>query len=105
MPRKSRITSIVTDQPGHQGGFMKGLVGLMTLLLVAGIAWGQEQESTQDAIARYKNASKAYEDAAMELQRIDLRNSKRELIKGFLNLNETQSKAFWPIYDKYEKDL
>jgi hypothetical protein len=63
------------------------------------------QTTVEDPIGAYNNAVKAYGDAVQQLQRSNLRAQKREIIKKSVSMNSEQSKAFWPIYDKYEGEL
>ncbi|PWT88503.1 MAG: hypothetical protein C5B54_10530 [Acidobacteria bacterium] len=87
---------------------MKKIMILVILVLTAGLVWAQDQQSNtrskEDAVKAYKDAEKVYTDAAMELQRSDIRSQKREIIKKAVPFTDEQSKAFWPIYDSYEKE-
>ncbi len=82
---------------------------VLAVLLVASFGWAQAQTAKTttkaDAVKTFKEAEKAYTDAAFELQRIDLRKQKREIVDAVGQFTEGQAKAFWPIYDVYEKDL
>ena len=79
---------------------------ILTLLCFAALPGGTSaQTATEDPVKAYQDAAKAYQDASLELQRVDLRSKKRALIQKAVPLTEEQSKAFWPIYEKYEKGL
>lgn len=84
---------------------MKTVTLLITLLLFAGAGWTQTQTSKQDGVQSYKEATKAYQDATLELKRADIRTQKREIIRALFTLTDAQEKAFWPVYDNYEKEL
>lgn len=53
----------------------------------------------------YGEAVKAYSDAIQQLQRSNLRSQKRQAIKKAVSLTIEQSRAFWPIYDRYEAEV
>ena len=86
---------------------MKKISILVLLFLAIGftLTQAQTQTSTQDAIKAYQDTQKAYQDASLELQRINVRTQKREIIKKAVTFTDEQSKAFWPVYDNYEKQL
>ena len=84
---------------------MKRIFVLILLIFIATLQLGSAQTSTEDAVAAYKDAAKTYQNASLELQRADLRAKKRTLIQKAVPFTEEQSKAFWPIYDNYEKEL
>jgi len=66
---------------------------------------GLVAQSSDEAIQAYNNAIQAYGDAVQQLQRVNLKTQKREIINKSLSLNAEQSKKFWPIYDKNEVEL
>jgi hypothetical protein len=41
----------------------------------------------------------------MEIVRAALRADKKALVATNLQLTDAEAKAFWPVYDRYEKDL
>jgi hypothetical protein len=41
----------------------------------------------------------------MEIVREAMRADKKALVAANLQLTDAEAKAFWPVYDKYEKDL
>lgn len=87
---------------------MKKFTIVILLLLLAGAGWTQSQpqeKTTQDAMKAYKDAEKAYVEAGIEVQRTDLRKQKREIIRALTTFTDAQEKAFWPVYDNYEKEL
>jgi hypothetical protein len=84
---------------------MKKILILTLLLFTANLRWTTAQPATEEAVKAYQDAGKAYQEAALELQRIDLRAKKRAMIQKAVPFNEEQGRAFWPIYDNYEKEL
>lgn len=84
---------------------MKKISFLIVLILAIWVCGISAQAQNDEALQAYKNAEKAYQDAALSLERIDLRAKKRALIQKAVPLTADQSKSFWPIYDKYEKEL
>lgn len=84
---------------------MKTLAFVIGLLLVAGAGWTQTQTTPQEAMKALKAAEKAYTEADLELQRADIRTQKRGIIDALTDFNSTQEKAFWAVYDNYEKEL
>ena len=51
--------------------------------------------------ARAADASQSNMDIVREAMRAD----KKALVAANLQLTDAEAKAFWPVYDKYEKDL
>src|SRR5262245_15031299 len=53
-------------------------------------------------------AARAEESAqkkSMDTVREALRAAKKALVASTLQLTDAEAKAFWPVYDKYQKDL
>jgi len=79
------------------------------LLMMIGVSFigsiYADEISREDALKAYQGAEKAYQEASVELQRVDLRKQKRALIQQAVPMTEEQKKSFWPIYDKFEKQL
>ena len=44
-------------------------------------------------------------DSDIQLLRADIRNDKVKIMTDQMQLNDTESKAFWPIYNDYQHDL
>lgn len=44
-------------------------------------------------------------DSYMALARADLRTEKRTIVTATMDLTAKESEAFWPVYDKYERDV
>ena len=84
---------------------MRKMLFLIIGLFLIAAPFSTAQTASDDALQAYKNAAKAYEEAALELTRIDLRAKKRALIEKAVTLTPDQAKKFWPIYDKYEAEL
>jgi hypothetical protein len=54
------------------------------------------------------SAARAEEEqgqSTMDIVRESLRADKKALIAANMDLSDTEGKAFWPVYDKYQKDL
>lgn len=86
---------------------MKRVAFVICLILIAGAGWTQTQTkplTSDEAVKAYKEAEKAYVDAAVEAKRADLRKNKRGIIEALANLTDAQEKAFWPVYDTHEKE-
>jgi len=84
---------------------MKKIPILILTLVAAFSVRGYAEISKEDAVKAYVGAEKAYQEASLELQRIDLRKQKRTLIEKVVPMTEEQKNSFWPVYDKYEKQL
>jgi hypothetical protein len=52
-----------------------------------------------------KNSVGAADDAKMETLREKLKTDKRYLVSENMDLTDAEAKAFWPLYDAYQKDL
>jgi|GEM_PF-1012106 len=78
---------------------IKAVIFVMLVCVVVHVASAQ---SADDAIEAYGKALKAFDDAAQQLQRANLRAQKREVVKQALSLSSDQAHMFWPIYDHYE---
>jgi len=60
------------------------------------------------AVAQTKPAAKSAETPAssdMEIFRQKVKADKKLLVAANMQLSETEAKAFWPVYDAYQKDL
>ena len=62
-------------------------------------------QTSEEAILAYGNALKAFDDAAQQLQRANLRAQKKQIVEKAISLSSEQSKAFWPVYEKYEAEV
>jgi hypothetical protein len=45
------------------------------------------------------------DEASMEILRDTLRTNKKAVVDVNLGLSDAEAKAFWPVYDRYQKDL
>ncbi len=71
--------------------FGKKIVGLTTLILLVGSApWSAAQDKPADN---------------MQILRDKIKADKKLLVATNMELTESEAKAFWPIYDRYQKDL
>src|SRR5262245_7855047 len=67
---------------------------IIPLFLVAGIAYGQEQQAGSIDAASF-----------IELLRSDVKAKKVELLKEGMALSDEDASVFWPVYRKYQYDL
>lgn len=87
---------------------MKRAAFAICVILIAGAGWTQTQTAPlapEEAMKAYKEAEKAYIDAAVEAKRADLRKNKRGIIEALADFTAAQEKAFWPVYDNHEKEM
>jgi hypothetical protein len=77
----------------------------LTILLFVTIGYMTADVFSDEAIQAYTDALKAYDAAAQQLQRANLRAQKKEIIKKVIQLTSEQSRMFWTIYDKYEMEV
>jgi hypothetical protein len=52
-----------------------------------------------------QDAGKTSEDTNMEILMEKLKADKKLLVANNMDLTDAESKAFWPLYDAYQKDL
>jgi hypothetical protein len=72
-----------------KGILLASAIGLMALVVVFPVpAWTQAKSADE-----------------MEIQKSRIRGDKRLLVAINMELSESEGKAFWPIYEKYQKDL
>jgi hypothetical protein len=102
---QAKLRSACHDRFGElQGGkSVKKLVamGLLAASMLFGTSssaqnLGQQESSTRGATVSAQD---------MELLRRDLRAKRKELIAANLKLTETEGERFWPVYDRYIKEL
>jgi hypothetical protein len=72
------------------------LIRIALLVLVAGLAAPVVPATAQD---------KAMSTTDMEILRQKISADKKLVVAGNMDLSEADAKAFWPIYDAYQKDL
>ncbi len=58
----------------------------------------------QPALAQIKPAAKPV-SSDMEILRQKIKADKKLVVAANMQLTETEAKAFWPVYDAYQKDL
>ena len=51
------------------------------------------------------NASSASSEDSMLMLRQQLMGDKKQLVASYMDLSETEAKAFWPLYEQYQKNL
>ena len=71
-------------------GIVKAVVLSVLVLFISGMAWAQQADKPADN---------------MQLVRDKLQADKKLLIADNMNLTENEAKAFWPVYESYQKDL
>ena len=71
--------------------FAKKIIGLMTVTLLFGFA---AQSGAQDRPADN-----------MQILRDKIKADKKLLVATNMDLTQSEAKGFWPIYDRYQKDL
>jgi hypothetical protein len=71
-------------------GIVKAVVLSALVLFISGMAWAQQADKPADN---------------MQLVRDKLQADKKLLIAENMNLTENEAKAFWPVYESYQKDL
>ena len=71
--------------------FAKKIIGLMTVTLLFGFA---AQSGAQDKPADN-----------MQILRDKIKADKKLLVATNMDLTQSEAKGFWPIYDRYQKDL
>jgi hypothetical protein len=62
-------------------------------------------QTSEEAIQAYGDALKAYDEAAQQLQRANLRAQKKQIIEKAISMTSKQSSVFWPIYNQYEAQV
>jgi hypothetical protein len=72
------------------------LLRIALLILVAGLSMPTVPATAQD---------KAISNTEMEILRQKINADKKLVVASNMDLSETDAKAFWPIYDAYQKDL
>jgi hypothetical protein len=77
---------------------MRAWIGAVTVAaLVAGAGVTQAQQAAQQAPANL--------DEYVKLARAGVQQDKAKIVGAALELDATQSAAFWPVYKKYEAEL
>ncbi len=71
-------------------GFIRIIVILWAVLFVSGIASARQGDRPSDN---------------MQILREKIRADKKFLVAKNMNLAEKEAKGFWPLYDKYQKEL
>lgn len=74
----------------NRKGIIKAVVLAALVFFVSGMAWAQQADTPADN---------------MQIVREKLQADKKLLVAGNMNLTEAEAKAFWPVYDSYQKDL
>ena len=71
-------------------GIIKVVVLSAMVLFISGMVWAQQGDATADN---------------MQIVRDKIQADKKLLVATNMNLTENEAKAFWPVYDSYQKDL
>jgi hypothetical protein len=72
-------------------GIIKAVVLWALVLFISGMAWAAQQGDAQSD--------------NMQIVREKIQADKKLLVAANMNLTENEAKAFWPVYDGYQKDL
>lgn len=70
--------------------FFRALVFCVLALFVSGMAWAQDEGRPADN---------------MQILKEKIQGDKKLLVAANMNLTEKEAKAFWPVYESYQKDL
>jgi hypothetical protein len=74
--------------------------------LLASPAFADAQPDTKGANkATHANVKAATDDSSMELLRRKLKSDKKLIVSENMDLSADEAKAFWPIYEAYQRDL
>ena len=71
-------------------GFIKAVVLSALVLSISGMAWAQQGDAQSDN---------------MQILREKIQADKKLLVATYMKLTDNESKAFWSVYDSYQKDL
>ena len=69
---------------------IKVVVFSAMVLFISGMVWAQQGDATADN---------------MQILRDKIQADKKLVVATNMNLTENEAKAFWPVYDSYQKDL
>ncbi|MCU0577783.1 MAG: hypothetical protein MUD15_13330 [Desulfobacterota bacterium] len=69
---------------------VKAVVLSALVLFMSGLAWAQQGDAPSDN---------------MQIVREKIQADKKLLVASNMNLTENEAKAFWSVYDSYQKDL
>ena len=89
----------------------KGLfnAGIVALLLSAGyLSFAQESSSHPLKHFSVPSTSALHDgspDQQVELLKRDLKSQKKQIVAANMNLTDSEAEKFWPVYDRYAKDL
>lgn len=72
---------------------MKKLISLLSLLAAFAVAAPVHAQSKESA------------DTNMQILRDKIKADKKALVAANMDLNDKEAKAFWPLYDGYQKEL
>jgi hypothetical protein len=70
--------------------FFRALVFSVLAFFVSGMVWAQDGDKPADN---------------MQILKEKIQGDKKLLIAANMNLTEKEAKAFWPVYESYQKDL
>jgi hypothetical protein len=72
-------------------GIIKAVVLSVLVLFISGMAWAAQQGDAQSD--------------NMQILRDKIQADKKLVVATNMTLTENEAKAFWPVYDSYQKDL
>jgi hypothetical protein len=75
-------------------GIIRAIVFAVMVLFISGTAWAADQAAKGDEPADN-----------MQLVKEKIQADKKLLVAANMNLTENEAKAFWPVYESYQKEL
>jgi hypothetical protein len=75
----------------RRGIIIKTVFMAVLVLFISGMAWAAQQGDAQSD--------------NMQIVREKIQADKKLLVAANMNLTENEAKAFWPVYDSYQKDI
>jgi len=74
----------------NRNAITKAVVLAALTVFITGLAWAQQGDAPSDN---------------MQIVREKIQADKKLLVSECMKLTESEAKAFWPVYDSYQKDL
>lgn len=74
----------------NRNAITKAVVLAALTVFISGVAWAQQGDAPSDN---------------MQIVREKIQADKKLLVSEVMKLTENEAKAFWPVYDSYQKDL
>jgi len=92
----------------------KELLCVLAALSLTGPAFGEEKSAAsapaketaaKETAAKESTSKGGTGDTKMEILRQKIKTDKKYIVSENMDLTEAEAKAFWPIYEGYQKDL